>query len=179
VTAVASPQARASLFVLALGLATVLGAWGFQVFGGYLPCPLCLQQRIPYYVGLPIVGAGLIAALSGAPSRLTRALLGVAALVFAWNVWLGTYHAGAEWGLWAGPSDCGPGGAQSTLTAEDLLKQLQDIRIVSCTDVQWRFPAGWGLSFAGWNVVVSTLLVLGCLWGAIAPTSCLKAQRLE
>ena len=40
--------------VLLLGLLTILGAWGFQVIGGYFPCKLCLEQRVPYYVGLPV-----------------------------------------------------------------------------------------------------------------------------
>ena len=37
-------------FVFALGLATILGAWISQLGFGYVPCALCLQQRIPYYV---------------------------------------------------------------------------------------------------------------------------------
>ena len=164
---VASPQVRASTLALVLGLATILGAWAFEIFGKYVPCALCLQERIPYYVGLPIVLAALIASFARAPAWLTRVLLGVAAIVFAYNVYLGIYHAGAEWAWWEGPSDCGPVGSSTTLSAEDLLTQLQDIRIVSCTEVQWRFPAGWGLSFAGWNVVVSALLTLTALWGAI------------
>ena len=31
-----------------LGLATIAGAWGSQLFGGLVPCELCLEQRMPY-----------------------------------------------------------------------------------------------------------------------------------
>jgi hypothetical protein len=40
------------------------------------------------------------------------------------------------------------------------------MRVVSCTEASWRFPAGWGLSFAGWNAALSLLLVAVALWGA-------------
>ena len=35
--------------VLVLSAATVVAAWVFQIAGGYVPCPLCLQQRWAYY----------------------------------------------------------------------------------------------------------------------------------
>jgi disulfide bond formation protein DsbB len=37
--------------------------------------------------------------------------------------------------------------------------------VVSCTEASWRFL---GLSFAGWNAVVSLALVVLCLAGALA-----------
>jgi len=36
----------AALIILAITLATIAGAWAFQLIGGYIPCPLCLQQRV-------------------------------------------------------------------------------------------------------------------------------------
>ncbi|MEP3665226.1 MAG: disulfide bond formation protein B, partial [Roseibium sp.] len=36
------------------GLAAIATAWGFQLVGGFVPCKLCLEQRIPYYAGLPL-----------------------------------------------------------------------------------------------------------------------------
>ena len=75
--------------------------------------------------------------------------------MFAYNVYLGGYHAGAEWGLWAGPTDCAATGDGVTV-ATDILAELETIKVVSCTEVQWRFLF---LSFAGWNVVVSLFLV--------------------
>ena len=145
--------------------ATIAAAWGFELIGGYVPCALCLEQRIPYYVGVPVALAALVAALTGAPGWLTRLLLVATAVVFAYGAYLGIYHAGAEWGFWPGPADCAAGAAPPTTSAADLLSQIQGMRIVSCTEASWRFPAGWGLSFAGWNAAVSVVLVLVALWG--------------
>jgi disulfide bond formation protein DsbB len=151
--------------VLVLGLATILGAWGFQIVGGYIPCALCLQQRVAYYVGLPLALVALVLALSGAKSVIVRGLLLLVALAFAVNVFIGVYQAGAEWGLWPGPASCGAtsGGGGSG----SLLEQIQHIRVVSCTEASWRFLF---LSFAGWNAVISAVLFLIALLGAFRRT---------
>jgi disulfide bond formation protein DsbB len=151
--------------VLVLGLATILGAWGFQLIGGYVPCKLCLEQRLPYYLGLPLALAALLAALAGAKPTVVRLFLIVAGLIFAIGIYLGTYQAGAEWKLWAGPTDCGATGSGTQSTA-DLLNQLKNIHVVSCTEASWRFLF---LSFAGWNAVVSVALVAIAIWGAFRP----------
>src|SRR5262249_59109872 len=85
--------APAAAFVI--GLATILGAWGFQLVGGYVPCKLCLEQRLPYYVGLPIALAAGLAAIAGAKPMVVRTLLIVAGLLSAYNVYLGAYQARA------------------------------------------------------------------------------------
>ncbi len=154
----------APAIVLVIGTATILTAWGFQLIGGYLPCALCLQQRIPYYVGLPVVLAALLAALLGARPAVVRGLLVLAALIFAVNVFIGAYQAGAEWKLWDGPASCG---AAAGVGGGSLLEQIKHIRIVSCTEASWRFLF---LSFAGWNAVVSVALFLLSLWGAFRQT---------
>ena len=133
--------------VFLVGLATIAAAWGFQLVGGYVPCKLCLEERIPYYVGVPLALVALATALAQAPAWVTRLLLALVAIVFLYGAYLGTYHAGAEWGWWPGPSDCGSTGALTN--TGDLLNKLKNIRIVSCTEASWRFPGGWGLSFAG------------------------------
>ncbi|MEJ0013924.1 MAG: disulfide bond formation protein B [Bauldia sp.] len=151
-------------FVFIIGLATILGAWGFQIVGGYVPCKLCLEERWPYYIGVPLALVALVAQRMGAPAWVPRVLLGLAAIVFAYGAWLGTYHAGAEWAWWPGPTDCGGGSAGASGT--DLLNQLKNIHVVSCTDASFRFPGNWGLSFAGWNAVVSAVLVVVAAIGA-------------
>jgi disulfide bond formation protein DsbB len=157
------PEAVFPAFVFALGLAAILIAWGFQLIGGYIPCALCLQQRIPSYLGVPLAFAALGAALAGAPPRASRMLLAIAALIFALGIYLGIYHSGVEWGWWLGPADCSPGGATPTGSTADLLAQLDNIRVVSCTEASLRVL---GLSFAGWNTVVSLVLVVAGFFGA-------------
>ena len=64
-------------FVFILGLATILGAWAFQIVGGYVPCALCLQERWPYYIGLPVALVALVSASMNGPDWLTRGALAV------------------------------------------------------------------------------------------------------
>jgi disulfide bond formation protein DsbB len=48
------PVVGAALAIAAVGTATILGAYYFEYVLHYQPCPLCLEQRIPYYVGIPL-----------------------------------------------------------------------------------------------------------------------------
>jgi disulfide bond formation protein DsbB len=159
------PSLAASAGIFLLSAATIAGAWGFQILGGYIPCKLCLEERIPYYVGVPLALVTLVLALGRrAPEKAVRVLLLVLALIFLASLGLAVYHAGAEWAWWPGPSDCG-GGVGTSSSVEDLMKGVDSIRIVFCTEAALRVL---GLSFAGWNAVVSLVLAGGALWGALA-----------
>jgi len=160
-------RANAAALMTLVAAATIAGAWGFELIGGFIPCKLCLQERIPYYVGLPLAVAALGTAVAGMAERTTRLLLAAAALVFLVGAGLGVYHAGVEYGWWLGPADCGPGAASETRSTDALLAQLDTIRVVSCSEASWRFPPQWGLSFAGWNAAIATLLTLVGLAGAL------------
>ncbi|MTI43436.1 disulfide bond formation protein B [Roseibium hamelinense] len=145
------------MLLFTVGLAAIAIAWGYQIIGGFVPCELCLEQRVPYYVGLPLTLAGLFLSLEnklGAAALLFCAVT----VIFAYGSGLGLYQAGAEWGFWLGPNGCG-GSSGGPDSAADMLSALQSTRLVSCTEASWRFL---GLSFAGWNAVVSGgLAVLG------------------
>src|SRR4051812_3641353 len=114
-----------------VGVAAIFAAWGFQIIGGYVAGKLCLGGGVFFYVRLPIALLALISSLRGGPVWLTRGLLVVTGLVFIGGAGLGLYHAGAEWGWWPGPSDCG-GGVTPTTNAADLLSSIQHTRVVSC-----------------------------------------------
>jgi disulfide bond formation protein DsbB len=142
---------RQVALAVALGAAaTVGGALIFEHAFGYVPCKLCLIQRNPYYIAIPL---GLVAALL--PPRWMRAGLWLLALIFIVSAGLGAYHSGVEWGFFAGPSDCGGGSGAGAGNVGDFLNQLQSTRVVSCTEAAWRFL---GLSLAGWNVLISLAL---------------------
>lgn len=142
---------------LVLALGAIGGAWAFQLIGGYMPCALCLEQRVPYYIGIPLLVAALIVTKLNSRSRLGRLLFFNFALCMVWGLYLAIYHAGAEWAFWPGPTDCG-GNAVLSDDTSTLLAQLETVKLISCTEPAGRFL---GLSFAGWNAVSS--LVLGGL----------------
>ena len=48
--------------LVAFGMIVIIGsALAFEHIGGYAPCALCLEQRNPYYWGIPIILLGAIA----------------------------------------------------------------------------------------------------------------------
>jgi disulfide bond formation protein DsbB len=149
--------------ILVAAAATIGGALVFEHGFGLRPCKLCLQQRNPYYLGMAAAAFGLIL-----PERWQRLVLLALALIFVVSAGMGVYHAGVEWGLWLGPNDCGRAPAPQAGGMGDFLNQLQNTRVVSCTEAAWRFA---GLSLAGWNVVISLLLA------GLALLSALRSRR--
>ncbi|WAP67652.1 disulfide bond formation protein B [Jiella pelagia] len=161
-------QVLASGFLLAGMAITVGSALLFQYAGGYIPCALCLQERIPYYVGLPIALVAFVAAAGRAPAPLTRGLIFLLGLIMLVSLGLAVYHAGVEWHFWAGPTDCAQVGG-GNLSTGDLLADIDAIKPPSCDEAAGRFL---GLSFAGWNAVASALFAAVALRSAFA-----KADR--
>ncbi|MCR9139581.1 MAG: disulfide bond formation protein B [Alphaproteobacteria bacterium] len=154
--------------VLAVAMAAVVGAaLGFEHIGGYIPCALCLEQRPPYYIGVPVMVAAAIAAAVKAPDIIVRALFLACGGLMLYGAGLGVYHSGVEWGWWPGPEDCS-GAAGLTTDASSLLSDLNAIKPPACNEAALRVL---GLSFAGWNVVASVILAVGCLRGALSKGS--------
>jgi disulfide bond formation protein DsbB len=152
-----------ALFLAIAMAATVGTALGFQHIGGYIPCKLCLEQRVPYYVGVPVA---LLAALSAAlrlPSAVTRGLLAVAGLLMAYGFYLGVYHSGVEWAWWPGPTDCGAVSGPADTGGKGVLDSLNAFVPPSCDKAALRIL---GLSFAGWNVIASLVLAAVAFRGA-------------
>ena len=139
---------------LAAGMALVVGtALAFEHVGGFIPCALCLEQRTPYYAGVPVLLAGALAAALGWPAPVARGALVAAGLLMAYGLYLGVYHAGVEWAFWQGPADCAAVAASGIATdAGSLLADLDAITPPACGEAAGRFL---GLSFAGWNAVAS------------------------
>lgn len=142
----------AAAITLVLGTTLTVGtAWLFELVGGYIPCALCLTQRIPYYVAIPLALVAAIAAAGRAQGAIVRLLLLAIGCVMLWSLGLGVYHAGVEWAFWPGPAECAGGGSGLSLGG-DLLAEIDRIRPPSCDQAAGRFL---GLSFAGWNVLAS------------------------
>jgi disulfide bond formation protein DsbB len=115
------------------------------------PCMLCLWQRKPYYIalGFGVLWLGL--------QRYHHLFTLVFIVIFLVSCGLGFYHAGAEFGYWAGPTSCG-GGKTVAVNASDLLKSMNDTKVVDCSKVAYRI---FGQSLAAWNAIVSLILAAG------------------
>ncbi len=163
-TPVGPAQFRLGFLFLALAIAGVLTALGFEHIGGFVPCRLCLEQREPYYASIPLVAIVLLVGALRGPAFIVRGVYIVVALIMVYGAAIGVYQAGAEWGYWPGPSDCA--GGELSVNSGNLLQQMQETRIVPCDEAPIRIL---GLSFAGWNVLASGFLALVALAAAVLP----------
>ena len=89
---------------------------------------------------------------------LTVWYIGVAlgAAIFVWSSYMGAFHAGVEWGFWAGPSACTGTGTGSAGLDFNQLQTGNIDRVVPCDQVQFRFL---GISLAGYNALISLAIV--------------------
>jgi len=129
-----------------------------QYIGGLAPCSLCLTQRWPHGATL-VLGLIAFVPITGATAR--RLLLALIALSFAVTAGIGAYHAGVEYGWFAGPTACS--GTISGNTVEELKRQLMAQPVVRCDEVSWSL---FSVSLAGYNFLVSTALAVFCATAA-------------
>lgn len=147
----------ASALVFVVAGVTILAALAFEHFGGYAPCPLCLEERYAYYFAVPAAALVYLFA-RGRSTGFSRILLALIALAFLANAALGVYHSGIEWKWWAGPGECS--GAFELQWGEG---GIVDTPVIRCDEASWRLL---GLSFAGWNAVISAFLAIVAAYGA-------------
>ena len=145
-----------SVIVCLLSTAVILTALFFQHILKYQPCELCFLQRKPWYFTMSF---GLLMAFFASKGerwgRYGLMLIGVVLLISAG---LGAWHAGIEWKWWPGPASCTGSGGLRLGTLPDLNQ-----RVVLCDEAPFRFL---GLSFAGWNFIVSLIGAGIAFWGA-------------
>lgn len=150
---------EAAGIVFLLASAGILTALAYEHIGGYEPCHLCLLQRWAYYFAIPV---SLVAVMTATRlPALAAGALALCGLAFAINAGLGVYHAGVEWHWWPGPAECS-GGVSLAREAEKLLQSLQEAEVVRCDQPAFRFL---GLSFAGYNVLLSSALAVVAILG--------------
>ena len=131
-------------------VAMLIGALGFQYIGDLPPCKMCYWQR---YAHVAAACVGILVWIN--PKPVVMFLGAIAAFVSAG---LGGYHAGVELKYWEGPTTCTstPIGGLST---DDLLAQIMNAPVVRCDEIAWDL---FGISMAGWNMLISLGLV--ALW---------------
>ncbi len=154
--------------VLALTASALIlaAAHAFETFGGLAPCPLCLRQREVYWALIFMTATGLTIWRFVPKRRFLVALNVLIGLVFGVGVVVAAYHAGVEWQIFPPPTGCSAGGV-NPLDVGDLSGGLnQPMKIAACNAAPFHF---FGLSMAGWNVVIS-LMLAGASFAAAALT---------
>ena len=158
------PAAGAALGIFIIASATILGAWFFEFVLKLPPCELCLEERIPYHIVIPLSLLLTVAAVARAPQKILT--VGFAAILVAvlCGAALGAYHAGVEWHFWPGPTACT--GSLSDLNAGgSILGQLNAINVVRCDEAGWRFL---GISLAGYNALICLAMAAIAGYGMLA-----------
>ena len=148
------PSARTDLLLVLLGSAAVIGgALLFQYVGGLAPCELCLLERWPYYIGMPLA---VLVILAGGHRNLLIGGSVLVMLLFLASSGLAFYHVGVEQHWFAGPTAC-TGGSTGAKSLEDLRAQLMATKPVRCDEPQWTL---FGVSLAGFNLLASLVLMV-------------------
>ena len=152
---------RRTPFVVPLAICAVLLGYGYflQYAQGLEPCPLCMVQRLFFYL---LGGVCLVAAIHG-PGRAGSIVYGTLAALFALG---GAATAGRQVWLQHLPADkvpqCGP----------DLMYMLENLPLSrtleklvqgsgECAKVDWTFL---GLSIAEWSLLWFIGLALYAAW---------------
>jgi len=149
---------RAVLLAGLGSLGLLIGALLFQYVGDMAPCKMCYWQRYPH------VGAIIIAGIIFITGIGVFAVLGLLSALITAGI--GGFHAGVEREWWEGPQSC-TSTSIDNLSTEELLAQIMSAPMVRCDEIPWQM---FGLSMAGWNMVVS--ICLAVLW-----TIAIKQQR--
>ena len=119
-----------------------------QYWLGHEPCKLCLYQRIPYFLAIPLIVKILFF------KKYEKITLFILFLIFITSAVLAFYHFGIEQGFFSESFVCKAGDLSGTLSKEQLLEQLNKYNI-SCKDVSIRVL---GLSLATINTILSIML---------------------
>tara|TARA_R110002124_G_scaffold64985_2_gene177866 strand:- start:687681 stop:688166 length:486 start_codon:yes stop_codon:yes gene_type:complete len=148
----------AFLALIAFSIFALAGALVAQYVFGLAPCPLCVYQRIPYFLAIFI---GLLGVYSYRTQRmkLAYATMGVLGLTFLVNSVLAAFHSGVERKWWRGFEGCSTPDMSGSMS--DVLARIQAAPIARCDVIPWADPI-LGLSMANYNVAVCFCAALFC-----------------
>ena len=154
--------AGAVALVLAISIIVIGVALWSQFVGGLQPCALCLYQRVPYIAVIVLCSLALVidGVIGGARPGILTGVLAVCALAFLIGAGIAAFHVGVEQGWWAGTDSCASPDL-SNLDLTELRDRLLQAPVVRCDEVVWSL---FGISMAGYNVLVSLGLLGSSLW---------------
>lgn len=138
-------------WIIAAAAAAILATVHILEAYGWVPCELCLRQRIPYWIAAAIALAAAVVALPRFNLPVVSSLLmAAAALVFIVGIGLAVQHLGVEQHWWK--STCSGGGKQSIA---DMLASIGKKPIVPCDEKR---PFLFGLTLTNYNLILSAIL---------------------
>ena len=143
--------------IIAVSLSALGIAWASEVWGGLLPCILCIYQRYAYFAAFAFGLAGV--ALGGRPP-LRRITVVLAGLAFLTGAAIAFFHVGVELHWWRGTAGCHAPVYDPNASVEQMREQLLGTRFVPCDEIPWSL---FGISMAGYNALISLATGLAAL----------------
>lgn len=137
------------LFLL-LSFSSILSAFFVEYVLEYQPCPLCLYQRIPYYVMI---------CLSLACFKFIKIRrIGIMILIISTiaSIILSAYHSGVERKIFTPLESCTKRQSSQILSAQDYLNFINQKEAVSCTEIPFKL---FGLSMANFNFIINVFML--------------------
>ncbi len=134
--------------ILIFSIFALLAAYFIEYILGHQPCNLCLIERIPYLLAVIIIFLVYIF------KKNEKVYIILLSLVFISATLISFYHFGIEQGFFKESLVCNLDNNITSLSKEDLIKELQQ-QTISCKDVSFRI---FNLSLATINTIISLIL---------------------
>ena len=154
------PRAAPALIVL-ICLAILGTALASQYWGGLQPCILCYYQRYAYAAAMAL---GALAFVLAGLFGLRRLLIAASGLAFLAGAGIAAFHVGVEQKWWKGTEACHSPTFPEDATPAEMREIMLNQPFVACDEIAWEL---FGISMAGYNVLVSLALGGFFLWLAL------------
>ena len=134
--------------ILIFSILSLCIAYFIQYVLDHSPCNLCLIERIPYIISVILISLIFII------NKFKKIISIILLLLFIFGAIVSFYHFGIEQDFFSESLVCNLEN-NTSLSKEQLLKQLENSSIVSCKDVTFTV---FGFSLATINTIISIIL---------------------
>ncbi len=129
------------------------------------PCILCIYQRWPYGIAMILSFFGLAVLYKEEWVRYSSALVFLCAVTFLIGGAIAFYHVGVEQHWWKSALE-GCAVDFSAASVDELMALMDNKPAARCDQIAWADPI-FGISMAGYNMVMSFALAIGSALAAI------------
>ena len=136
------------VLILITLLLALFSAFFIELYLGHKPCKLCIYQRIPYFISIPLIVQIFFI------KKFEKVALLILSIVFFVSFGLAFYHFGIEKGFFQESAACATNEISNELTKEQILEKLKQ-NSISCKNVNFRVL---GFSLATINSIFSISL---------------------
>ena len=140
-----------NLFFLFFSVTALIIVYYLEFFQNIQPCKLCIYQRIPYFI-IILLAISYLLLKNQSLKKITFIFY---ILIFFFSLIMAIHHLGVEKNLWNSVTSC-DAEIKNFTNNKDLKEFLLNKDFISCNQVTFQFL---GLSLAGYNVIISLILL--------------------